>query len=64
MKLIGLLVSLAILGYTASVYLGSSTLPTDDAHSQPKDYLNDAQKSADALGESLRQQQERINNSN
>ncbi len=67
MKLIGLLVSLAILGYAASIYLKSSKLSTaspDGSQSRPKDYLDDAQKSADAMKKSLQEQQERMNNSN
>ncbi len=67
MKLIGLLISLAIIGYAMSIYMSSSSLTTaspDGSQSRPKDYLDDAQKSADVMKKSLQEQQERMNNSN
>ena len=67
MKLIGLLISLAIVGYAMSTYLSSSSLTSaspDGSVSKPKDYLDQTQKSVDAINQSLQKDKERIGGSN
>ena len=67
MKLIGLLISLAIIGYAMSVYLNSSSLTSaspDGSVSKPKDYLDQAQQSVDAINQSLQKDKERLDGSN
>jgi hypothetical protein len=67
MKFIGLLISLAILGYAMSTYLGSSDLTTaspDGSQSRPKDYIDQAKRSAEAMSQSLQKGKERLDSSN
>lgn len=67
MKLIGLLISLAIVAYTMSIYLSSSGLPAaspDGSQFQPKDYIDAAKRSAEAMSQSLQKDEERLDNSN
>ncbi len=62
MKLIGLLVSLAILAYTISVYLESQPTPEDNNLSRAKDYTDKAKQGADAIEKALQEQKERMDN--
>ena len=62
MRLIGLLVSLAVLGYITVSYLGSST--TDDGvRTKPAEYTDQAKQSVDALNDVIKKQQEQLQNS-
>ncbi len=67
MKFIGLLISLAIIGYTMSVYMKSSSLTTaspDGSTSTPKEYIDKTQQSVDAINQALQRDKERLDSSN
>ena len=67
MKFIGLIISLAIIGYAISIYLdkpGLTTASPDGAQSKPKDYIDQARQSTDAINQSLQQGKERLDGSN
>lgn len=50
MQFIGILVTLAVLGYTASVYLGSSAVSSSDENkTTPVEYIDHAKQSTDAV---------------
>lgn len=56
MKFIGLLISLALVGYAMSVYLDSSSLTSaspDGSLSTPKDYIDATKQSVDAVNQAL-----------
>lgn len=67
MKLIGLLLSLVILGYTMSIYLSSSGLTTaspDGSQSTPKDYIDQTKQSVDAINQALQKGKGKLDGSN
>lgn len=67
MKFIGILISLAIIGYAITVYMGSSSLTTaspDGTQSTPKDYIDSAKQSTDAMNEALKTGKDRLDGSN
>lgn len=67
MKFIGILISLAIIGYAISIYLDSPSLTSsspDGTQSKPKDYIDQARESTDAINQSLQQGKERLDGSN
>lgn len=64
MKFIGLLVSLAIIGYAISVYMGSSSLTTDGSQSTPKEYIDQTKQSVDAINQALQKDKARLDDSN
>jgi hypothetical protein len=67
MKLLGLLITLAIIGYAMSTYMGSSGLNTvspDGSQSKPKDYIDKTRQSVDTINQSLKKDKERLDSSN
>jgi len=67
MKLIGLLISLAIIGYAMSVYLSSSSLTSaspDGSQSTPKEYIDQTKQSVDAINQALQKDKARLDDSN
>ena len=67
MKFLGLLISLAIIGYAMTVYLDSSRLTTaspDGSASTPKEYIDQAKQAADIMNQSLQKDKERLDGSN
>ncbi len=65
MKFLGILITLAIIGYAVSVYLDSSNLPaTPGGASKPADYIDEARKSTDAIGDALKTGKERLDDAN
>ena len=63
MRLIGLLLSLAILGYVISIYLDSSVESSDDGErysSRPQQTIEQAEDSAKQLSEVLKNQQKKL----
>ena len=57
MRLIGILVTLAVLGYTSFIYLGGSS---DSASTRPVEYVDEAKQSIDAVNEAMKKQQEQL----
>jgi hypothetical protein len=57
MRLIGLLVTLAALGYAMHVYLGSSKV---DVQTKPAEYIDQANQSVDAINDAMKKQQEQM----
>lgn len=63
MRLIGLLVTLAILGYSIHVYLGSSsTVSVDGVQTKPVEYIDQAKQSTDALNDAMQKNQDKLEN--
>ncbi len=61
MRLIGLLVTVAVLGYVASTYLGtSSDSSVESANTTPAEYTGKAKESVDALSEVLKKQRQQL----
>jgi len=61
MRLIGLLVTLAVLGYTTYIYLGSSnTTSPDGVKTRPVEYVDQAKQSTDAINEAMKKQREQL----
>ena len=61
MRLIGLLVTVAVLGYTAYIYLGSSsTTSVDGANVKPAETIDKARQSIDSLNEVLKKQKQQL----
>ena len=59
MRLIGILVTLAVLGYTSYIYLGGSS-DSASTKPQPVEYVDQAKQSADAINEAMKKQQEQL----
>jgi len=65
MRLIGLLVTLAVLGYTIYMYLGSSsTISPEDIQTKPAEYIDQAGQSADAINDAIQKQKDKLDNAN
>ncbi len=67
MRFIGILITLAAVGYAISIYLGSSSVTTaspDGGRSQPKDYIDQAKQSVGTLNQTLQKHKEKLDNSN
>lgn len=67
MKFLGILISLAIIGYAITVYLDSSSLTNgspEGIQSKPKDYIDQAKETTDAMSETLQAGKKRLDNSN
>jgi len=61
MNLIGILVALAVIGYTTYNYLGSSTVSqTDGIKTTPAVYIDNVQQSADSVNEILIKQKAQL----
>ena len=61
MRLIGLLVTLAVLGYVMTMYLGSSPIEADGTTAKkPAEYIDETKQSMDAVNEAMRKQQEQL----
>lgn len=66
MRLIGLLLSLAILGYVASIYLDSSVESSDDRErysSRPQQTIEQAEDATNQLNQVLENQQQKLKES-
>jgi len=57
MRLIGIIVALAAIGYAMHVYLGSSRM---EVQTKPAEYVDQAKQSADAISEAMKKQQEQM----
>jgi hypothetical protein len=65
MRLIGLLVTLAVLGYTTYIYLGSSnTTSSNGIQTKPAEYIDQTNKSVDAINDALQKQKDKLDNAN
>ena len=65
MRLIGLLVTVAVLGYTASIYLGSSsTVSVDGVDVTPAESVDKARQAIDSLNEVLGKQRKQLEGTN
>ncbi len=60
MRLIGLLVTLAVLAYVITIYLGSSPIELDEEVKKPAEYIDETKQSMDAVNEAMRKQQEQL----
>jgi len=61
MRLTGLLITVAVLGYVAYTYLGSSSESSvEGVNATPAEYTNKAKKSVDDLNEVLKKQQKQL----
>lgn len=59
MRLIGLLITLAVLGYITYIYLGGNHAG-DVVQTKPAEYIDQAQQSADAINDAMKKQQEQL----
>ena len=58
MRLIGLLVTLAVVGYVIYMYFQSSNMTTANGiQTKPAEYIDQAHKSADAIDRAIKKQQ-------
>lgn len=61
MRLIGLLVTLAVVGYVTYIYLHSSNMTTaNGVQTKPAEYIDQAHKSVDAIDQAMKKQQEQM----
>lgn len=63
MRMIGLLLTLAILGYVISIYINSSVETTQEGESytsRPQQTIEHTQDMADQLNQSLKHQQQKL----
>lgn len=61
MRLIGLLVTLAVLGYTIHIYLQSSNLPTTNGvQTKPAEYIDQARQSVGDINKAMQNQQDQV----
>ena len=63
MRLIGLLLALAILGYVIKIYLDSSSVATQDNDgnmTQPRQTIEHAEQTSEQLNQVLQDQQQRL----
>jgi len=61
MRLIGLLVTLAVLAYVITMYLGESPIDSDGTTAKkPAEYTDEAKQSIDAINEAMKKQQEQL----
>ncbi len=65
MRLIGLLVTVAVLGYTAYIYLGSSsTVSVDGVDVKPVESIDKARETIDSLNDVLKKQHKQLEGTN
>jgi hypothetical protein len=65
MRLIGLLVTLAVIGYTTYIYLGSSnTTLSNGIQTKPAEYIDQTNQSVDAINDALQKQKDKLDNAN
>ncbi len=65
MRLIGLLVTLAVLGYTTYIYLGTSNTTSSNAiQTKPVEYIDQTNQSVDAINDALQKQKDKLNKAN
>ena len=63
MRFLSLLISLAIIGYTASIYLNSGDLQSsvpDKTITKPKQYIDHARQATDQINETMKKQKKAI----
>ena len=60
MRFLGLIITLAAVGYAVHMYLDSST----DAGSQAEQYIDHSSEAADAMNRALQQQRDVLNSAN
>jgi len=60
MRFLGLIITLAVIGYSIHIYLGSS----QTVESKPERYLDQANQATDAMNRALQHQQEKFDSAN
>ena len=60
MRLIGLLVTLAVLAYTMTIYLSPSSDEDGEVVTQPAEYIDQTKQTIDAVNEMMKKQQEQL----
>ncbi|MGB5456740.1 MAG: hypothetical protein WBO73_08400 [Gammaproteobacteria bacterium] len=62
MRFLGLIITLAIIGYSIHIYLGSS--PNTNDEMKPEQQIDQATQAADLMNEALQRQQDKLDGAN
>ena len=62
MRFLGLIITLAIIGYAIHIYLGSST--DRNADIKPEQQIDQSKQAADLMNQALQRQQEKFDHTN
>lgn len=60
MRFLGLVITLAVIGYAVHIYLGSSS----SVDTQPEQQIDQAKQAADVMNQALQRQQDKFNSAN
>lgn len=60
MRFLGLIITLAIIGYSIHMYLGTSP----NVETKPEQYIDQANHTADAMNQALQRQQDKLDSAN
>jgi len=60
MRFLGLIITLAIVGYSIHMYLGTSP----NVETKPEQYINHSSQAADAMNQALQHQQDKLDSAN